>query len=383
MEADGSILVIDDDRALQKSCRRVFAGTKYTLESAFDGSSGLEMYERLNPDLVLVDLRMPGMSGIEVLKKLKIYDPDCVAVMITAYGTIGYAVEAVKSGAYDFIPKPFTPDQLRLVVRRGLEHRRFIRETARLNREKQLMRDNFVSMVSHELRSPLAAIQQKLTLVTGGYSGEISEDARGVILSTQQRMKALITLISDWLDLSRIDAGEIVMDKGRVDLGDVLAEVAETLEPLAEERNIGLEISAGDHVPPVEGNRQTLTMLFSNLIDNAIKYNREGGVVHARIEAGAGEEGEVKVTIKDTGMGIPAESLPLIFEQFYRVRGDGRARGSGLGLSICRKIAELHGGSMEVESEVGAGTVFTVRLPARETRRGSSQDSSEEKGDTT
>jgi two-component system sensor histidine kinase/response regulator len=360
LDLDETILIIDDDRALQQSCRQVFAGNNYTVESAFDGVSGLEKFETLKPDLVLVDLCMPGLGGIEVLEKLKSKDPECVAIIITAYGTISYAVEAMKRGAYDFIPKPFTPDQLRFIVRRGLERRRFVTETARLKREKQLMRDNFVSMVSHELRAPLAAVQQKLMLVTGGYAGEISEEAARAILGMQERIERLLTLIGDWLSLARIDAGEILMDTGPVDLRSVLGEAVETLRPLAQEKGVSLGIEPGNSVPPIDGNRETLTMLFSNLIDNAIKYNREGGSVDIRFET---ETGNVRVTIRDTGTGMPQETLPLIFEQFYRVKGDGGTRGSGLGLSISRRIAELHGGSIAAESEVGKGSVFTVRLP--------------------
>lgn len=360
MKPDETILIIDDDRALQQSCRQVFATNSYIIESSFDGASGIAKYDTIEPDLVLVDLCMPGLGGIEVLEKLKSKDPDCVAVVITAYGTISTAVEAMKRGAYDFIPKPFTPDQLRFIVRRGLERRRFIKETARLRREKRMMRDNFVSMVSHELRSPLAAVQQKLMLVTGGYSGEVSAEARMAILAMQDRIDGLISLIGDWLDLSRIEAGGIVGEKDLVDLRSVVTGVIDTLGPLAEKAGVTLRIGAGDPIPQIAGNLETLRMLFSNLIDNAIKYNHEGGSVTASF-LNIGKD--VKVVIRDTGIGIPRDSLPLVFEQFYRVKGRGTANGSGLGLSMCRRIVELHGGTLEVESEVGKGSVFTVCLP--------------------
>ena len=361
MEQIEKILIIDDDRALQESCRQVFAGKDYRVESAFDGISGLEMHSDLQPDLVLVDLCMPGLGGLEVLRKLKSQDPDYIAIVITGYGTITSAVEAMKRGAYDFLPKPFTPNQLRFIVRRGLERRRSIKETARLRREKQLMRDNFVSMVSHELRAPLAAVQQRLMLVTGGYAGEISEATRTSILGTQKRIKGLISLIGDWLNLSRIEAGEVVGPEDPVDLEAVMAAIAETLSPLALERNITLKIDAPDSLRPVLGNRDALEMLFTNLVHNAIKYNRRGGSILIGL---AEEDDSIVVTVEDTGVGIPRDQLALIFEQFYRVKEEGRTDGSGLGLSIARKIAELHAGSIAVKSEVGKGTVFTVRIPA-------------------
>jgi len=366
LELIEKILIIDDDQALQESCRQVFAGNNYKVESALDGISGLAMHRDIQPDLVLVDLCMPGIGGLEVLEKLKSHDPDYVAIVITGYGTITSAVEAMKRGAYDFLPKPFTPNQLRFIVQRGLERRSYIKETARLRREKQLMRDNFVSMVSHELRAPLAAVQQRLMLVTGGYTGEIPDAVRASILGTQKRITALISLIGDWLNLSRIEARETVKPEDPVDVKSIVAGIAETLGPLATERNITLEISAPDSLRPVLGNRDTLEMLFSNLIDNGIKYTHDGGRVSIR---SAEENGSIVVTVEDNGVGIPRDQLPLIFEQFYRVKGERPTEGSGLGLSIARKIAELHSGSITVESEVGKGTVFTVRLPACELER--------------
>ena len=361
MEYVEKILIIDDDRALQESCRQVFAGKNYKVESAFDGTSGLKLHRELQPDLVLVDLCMPGLGGLEVLQKLRSHDPDCVAIVITGYGTIASAVEAMKRGAYDFLPKPFTPNQLRFIVQRGLERRRSIKETARLRREKQMMRDNFVAMVSHELRAPLAAVQQRLMLVTGGYTGEISENARTSILGTQKRIKSLISLIADWLNLTRIEGGETVGPIEPVELAAVVAGTAETLGPLAQERNITLDVSGLDSVRPVPGNRDTIEMLFNNLLHNAIKYNRDGGRVTVR----AVEDDDcVTVTVEDTGVGIRQDQIPFIFEQFYRVKGDKRGEGSGLGLSIARKIAELHSGSIGVKSEVGKGTIFTVQLPS-------------------
>jgi two-component system sensor histidine kinase/response regulator len=357
------ILIIDDDRALQESCRQVFAGERYSVESAFDGISGLEMQKSLQPDVILVDLCMPGLGGLEVLRKLKSRDRDAVAIVITGYGTISSAVEAMKRGAYDFLPKPFTPNQLRFIVRRGLERRRSIKETARLRREKQLMRDNFVSMVSHELRAPLAAVQQRLMLVTGGYTGEISESARSSILATQNRIRGLISLIGDWLNLSRIEAGEGSGPKDAVDIKALLAEAAETMGPLAREKKIALDVLVPGGLPPVLGDHDMLQMLLNNLIHNAIKYNRQGGSVTVRSTK---QDDMIEVTIEDTGVGIPEEQLPLIFEQFYRVKGEGHTEGSGLGLAIAKKIAEQHSGTIAVESAVGKGTTFTVCLPAHE-----------------
>ncbi len=252
MEGQERILVIDDDEALQKSCRMVFSQEGYGVEPALDGISGLEKHKRFRPDLVLVDLKMPGLGG------------------------------------------------------------------------------------------------------------EISGQARRTILSMQRRIKALILLINDWLDLARIESGEILGSKEPVDLRAAVSEVIETLIPLADERQISLRLTAPQDLPRITGNKQTLLMLFTNLIHNGIKYNRQGGRVETELRR---LDGDIEALIKDTGVGIPSEDLPLVFEQFYRVKGEDRTEGSGLGLSISRRIVEAHSGTIDVQSEPGKGTVFRVCLP--------------------
>ena len=295
-----------------------------------------------------------------MLPKLKSMDPDCVAIVITGYATIERAVEAMKRGAYDFLPKPFSPNQLRLIVARGLERRRLVRETVELRREKEIMRDNFISMVSHELRSPLNAVQQNLMVITAGLGGQVSDRARERLITMQSRIKSLISLVNDWLNLARIESGEIVSDRTPVNLSGVVAEALDTLKPLADQAGVLLSLEVADDLPEINGSAQALQMLFTNLVHNGIKYNRKGGTVSVELRA---EGHDVTVRVSDTGVGIPAEKIPLIFEQFYRIRDEGRVEGSGLGLSIARNVVEAHRGTIDVASEVGKGTSFTVRLP--------------------
>jgi two-component system sensor histidine kinase/response regulator len=360
MSGIGKILVIDDDESLQLSLRKALAQEGYTVESALDGAAGIKKYSQTGPDIALVDLKMPGMDGMAVLEQLKSLDPDSVSIVITGHGSIESAVEAMKLGAYDFLPKPFSPDTLRIIVRRAMEHRRFIKETEHLRMEKELMRNNFISMVSHELRSPLSAVQQNLMTITEGYAGEISEKAKTSLIRAQARISGLISLIGDWLDLSRIETGEIVGPVTGVDLKTLLEETLDSLRPLAEKKEVTLAFSGPPGPPRALGNAQTLGMLFTNLVHNAIKFNRSGGKVEVHLQA---KSEEVMVEVEDDGPGIAPDKLPLIFEQFYRIRGGDNVEGSGLGLAIAKKITELHSGKIEVESQPGAGTVFRVRLP--------------------
>lgn len=360
MSDDPNVLIIDDDVAILDSCSQVFVKEGYKIDTAGDGDTGLQKYKEIMPDVVLVDLKMPGKNGMEVLEELKTIDSNCVSIVITGYGTVESAVEAMKRGAYDFLPKPFTPDELRLIVRRGLERRRFIRETESLRREKQIMQNNFITLVSHELRSPLAAVQQNLMVITDGMVGELPGKAQEMLLRMKARIKGLISLIGDWLDLNRVESGELVTQMEIVEIRDVLCEVIELLQPLAEEKKVSLSFAEGAECPPLLGNRETLQMLFTNVIHNGIKYNVEGGTVEIILEK---EADGLKIMVEDTGIGIPGENIPLIFEQFYRVKNKKRIIGSGLGLSIAKKIVEAHSGTIEVKSEVGKGTIFTIYLP--------------------
>ena len=360
MSRKPNILIIDDDESMLDSCTQVFAKEGYQTTTADNGDSGLQKYGEKETDLVLVDLKMPGKDGMEVLKELNSIDPNCVAVVITGYGTIQSAVEAMKHGAYDFLPKPFTPDELRFIVQRGLERRQYIVETETLRNEKEMMRKNFVSLVSHELRSPLAAVQQNLYVLTGGIVGEIPAKADEILVRIQERIRGLINLINDWLDLSRIESGQMISEMVPVDLSQVVTDVVETLKPLAEDKKVSVAYNPPAKLPNIQGDRRAIEILLMNLVNNGIKYNKYNGSLEIALET---DEDSVRIFVKDTGIGIPEEKKPFIFEQFYRTRGGDNVGGSGLGLSIAQKIVEVHNGTIDVESEVDVGTTFIVRLP--------------------
>ena len=153
MEVSRKILIIDDEKVVLDSCTQILKDEPHEVAVASDGSRGLELVEEFRPDLVFVDLKMPGISGFEVLEKVQEVDPTIVTIVITGYATVSSAVDAMKSGAYDFLPKPFTPDEFRLVTRRGLEKRALVLETQALRQEKEMLRENFAAIVSHEMKS--------------------------------------------------------------------------------------------------------------------------------------------------------------------------------------------------------------------------------------
>ncbi len=355
------ILIIDDDESMRDSCTQVLKKTEYTISTAENGEKGLSQAKDFKPDIILLDLKMPGMSGAEVLKRLKELDPRIIIIIITGYATVESAVDSMKQGVYEYLPKPFTPDELRKIVQHGLLRRKCLMEAERLREEKEKMRRNFVSLVSHELRSPLSAVQQNLMTMTSGMMGDLTEEMQDTLERLTKRIKGLIQLINDWLNLSRIESGEFILEYKKVNIKEILLDVINLFKGLAEKQKISLSLNAPDDRYILVGNIQTLQMLFSNLVHNAIKYNRKGRNV--TIVLAKGKE-FVSVEVKDTGIGISKDKLPLIFEQFYRIKDDKVVEGSGLGLSIVKKIVDVHHGTIEVSSKKDKGTVFTVRLPA-------------------
>lgn len=359
-----TIVVIDDDYAMRLSCEQILGKSGFEVRSYEDGARGLEGVAELRPSLVVVDLKMPGLSGLEVVPRIREIDPGIVIVVITGYATIGTAVDAMKAGAYDFLPKPFSPDELRLIVRRGLERRRLLEESQQGEVERELMKRRFVTFVSHQLKTPLVAVHQYLEVLQRlGDDGGPDAKRREWIERCLVRTREMRTLIDDWLTLSQLEGGTLSRHRVDLDLRELLGHLVDEHAELAAAEGVQVALIPGPPLP-VHGDRTCLSVLFENLIANAVKYNRPGGTV--RVD-GTVDSGEVVVAVADTGMGIPAGDLPYLFDEFYRVRrsaGEAVA-GTGLGLPISRRVALEMGGTIEVESTEGTGSTFRVRLPSR------------------
>jgi len=362
LEKNPFILVVDDEESMRDSCSKILKKDGFLADTAKDGSAGLEKIEKNKPDLVLIDLKMPGISGMEVLEKIKEIDPNIISVVITGYSTVESAVEAMKKGAYDFLPKPFTPEELRIIISRGLERRKLILETEFLRKEKKLIEENFITMVTHQLRSPLVAIQQFFEVILGGMVGEVQEKQKEMITRSRDRMDGLLKLIDDWLDVARLSGGQIVDKLKRLSLKKIIKKLIGDMQPLAQKNDVSLEFGPSSENDLVQGDEETLEQVFSNLITNAIRYNKPKGKVVITIKE---NNDFISAEVKDSGIGIAKEHLPFIFDQFYRVkRGeDHKIKGTGLGLSIAKKIVDAHEGTIRVSSELGKGSNFTVLLP--------------------
>jgi signal transduction histidine kinase len=357
-----TILIIDDEEVMRDGCRQILAKDGYNTETAETGLVGLNKIREIRPDAVLIDLKMPGISGMEVLEKIADIDPHIIPIVITGYATIESAVEAMKKGAFDFLPKPFTPDELRIIIKRGLERRKLIQETVQLREEKRRIEENFITMVSHQLRSPLTTVQQYFEVILAGMSGEVAPKQKEMIERGREKVHRLLELIDDWLNMARITQDRLVERSKPLDVIPLLSDIVNSLQPAAKEKQISLEIEPRTGLPSVQGDEETLKEAFINIITNAINYNHPGGGVKITVEE---EDDYLAVEISDTGLGIPEKDLPYIFDQFYRVKREEtkQIKGTGLGLHIAKKIVDAHKGSIRVSSIVNQGTAFTTLLP--------------------
>jgi PAS domain S-box-containing protein len=489
---DALVLVVDDEQDIRDASERILSRVGYHVQKASRGDEALDILNKERVDILLLDLKMPGMDGLEVLERVRKQNTQIQVIVITGYATVETAIEAMKQGAYDFIPKPFEPDQLRIVVNRAWEKMCFIREAEKLELERnrtlsdldteksrirtiiesfpsgvivtdpkgrvvlmnpafrQLigidsalktgnplkdylpdedlcrlvleisqgkhvdyddipnyefslpgekyfmargqpvlgekkeclgavlnivdisamklldnLKSEFVAKVSHELRSPLSTIHEQLALVIKDMVGEDFAQDQHILDRAREKTKGLISLIGDLLDLSRIEEGIICHEPQSLRLEEILKNIIEFLRTSAQKKNQSLTlVLPEDELPELIEDPIALESIFGNLVTNAINYTQEGGEIIVTVDmAGI----NVRVRVKDNGFGIADKYLNKIFDRFYRVKDDKTRyiTGTGLGLPIVKGLLDSMGGLIDVESEPGKGSVFTVLLPIK------------------
>jgi signal transduction histidine kinase len=357
------ILIIDDEEALRDGCRQVLEKCGYAVLTAEQGIEGINLAREHVPDMAFVDLKMPNISGMEIIEILSRDIPDIVLVMITGFATIVSAVEAMQKGAYDYLPKPFNPDQLRVLTKRGLDHRNLKIETKKLREEKDQMEKNFITFVSHEMRSPLVVIRQYIEALNEIAGDRFDKDVREIIERCRKRIQSLEEMVEHWLDISRIENGTLAQQKVSLSLASIISRSVEEMTPICRKRGISLETNIPKKLPQITGDAESLVRVFTNIIGNATKYTPGEGKITVSAQH---DEYYTTASIADTGMGISPDKLSLIFEPFFRCGGKNEKHsGSGLGLTFCKKIMESHKGCIAVSSKEGEGTTFVLTFPAK------------------
>ncbi len=366
-----NLLIVDDERGIREGGRRVlrsfsvrlpYLGEDYgfDIETAETGEEAVEMFKERRHHIVLLDNQLPGMNGTEVLTHLSELDPDVHTIMITAYASLETAVAATKNGAYDFLTKPFTPEELKSAVHKAAKHIILTTLTRKLTEEKHKVRFEFLRVLAHELKSPINAVSGYLQLMENHSGGEEISKYDHIVRRSIQRMEGMKKLINDLLDLTRIESGEKKRELTSLNVTSLAREIMDDNLIQASPRGIALRLNSPEDVV-MKADSTEMTIILSNLISNAVKYNRENGFVDVILEK---IDKKVIITVSDTGIGIGKEDLKKLFGEFVRLKNEKTRDipGSGLGLSILKKLAIAYNGKVKVDSEVDKGTTFTVEL---------------------
>lgn len=366
-----NILVVDDEPGMRTGVQRVLSNyrpqvadvndeVRFDVDQADSGEQALLRMQAQTPHILLLDHKLPGISGLEVLEQAIAAYPDMLTVMITAYASLEVAVSATKRGAYDFLAKPFTPDELKNTVRKAAGRILLAQQARRLAQEKRQVRFQFLSVLAHELKAPLNAVEGFLQILKDGIGGDDPAARQHMIERCVIRTAHMRKLIADLLDLTRIESGQKKRELAETDVVAVARLAIETAAPAAEERNIAIALHAPESLV-MTADRGELEIILNNLISNAVKYNRDAGRVDVTLEADAES---VTLKVADTGIGMAAEETARLFGEFVRIRNEKTRNilGSGLGLSIVQKLANLYAGQVAVESRPDVGSTFTVTL---------------------
>jgi two-component system, sensor histidine kinase and response regulator len=365
------VLVVDDEAGMRSGVFRVLnnyeinlpevkSDVKLEVIEAETAESGLQIIESQHPDILLLDHKLPGMSGLELLGKIAEKKIDVLPVMITAYASLETAIEATKNGAYDFLAKPFSPTELKHMLRKAASRIIYKRQARNLEEEKKKVRFEFISILAHELKSPLAAIQGYLNIVNDRVLGNDLAAYDNIIGRSLVRLEGMKKLIFDLLDMTRIESEQRKRELADINLLDIAKKSIETCILAAKERNIAINLDAKKDVT-MKGDVFEIETILNNLISNAVKYNKDDGKVDINITA---DDKWVVINVADTGIGLKREEVDKLFKDFIRIKNEKTRNilGSGLGLSTVKKLAHLYGGKISVKSEFSQGSSFVVEL---------------------
>jgi len=366
------VLVADDEPGMLRAVDRVLSGfavhlpdvgadIRLTVDTADTGESALEKVGATHPHILLLDYKLPGISGLDVLDRLPSgQEGEMLTIMMTAYASLETAVTATKRGAYDFLAKPFTPDELKNTVRKAAARLVLAAQARRLAAEKRQVRFQFISVLAHELKAPLAAIEGYLRIIHEQSAGDDPAAYERMIDRSLTRLTGMRKLILDLLDLTRIESGQRERQLAPIDLRAATQAAIDGFAAEARERHIDIALHA-DQPLSFTADTLELEIVLNNLLSNAIKYNRDGGRVDVTLTR---DRDHVAIAVADTGIGLAPDEAARLFNDFVRIKNEKTRHilGSGLGLAIVRKLARLYHGDVRVDSTPDVGSTFTVTL---------------------
>lgn len=372
------VLVVDDEKDMCRGVHRALRKHQFDIpdlditvgfevNSVYTAEEAGQLIAETAVDLILLDHKLPDTSGLQLLAEIDPEQKDFLVIMITAYASLETAVEATKKGAHDFMAKPFTPQELRTSIQKAARHLLLQRRARQLAEEKRQARFQFASVLAHELKRPIAAVDGYLQVMKQHAQGDDLSAYDRFIQRSMHRLSGMQKLINDLLDMTAIESGQKQREFEQLDIVSMIESVKDGFMPEAEQRNIRITTELPENLN-FTADAGEIEMIFNNLISNAVKYNRDNGEVNIRI---TNTGNYFKIEVSDTGIGMTEEESKNLFQDFVRIKNEKTRdiTGSGLGLSTVKKLATLYNGDVQINSEADKGTKVTVTLQSQENKK--------------
>lgn len=374
------VLIVDDDPFVRDMLVMILDSSGYSVETAESGEDALKKYSaEQGVNLIVSDMNMPGMTGLELIREIRKSDEDVPIVILTGNNEISVAIEAIHSGANDYLIKDENiQDTILLSVNKVMEkyylkkrNLELMADLAKKNTELEKsnhellalnqLKNKFLGIAAHDLRNPLSSIGGLSEILLTGAMGEVTNEQKEFLSIINTASNDMLTLVNDLLDVSVIESGKLDLRLESGPLKQLIEDRIRVSHIVAERKKIALHTSLSD-IPDTLFDPNRIAQVFDNLLGNAIKFSPQGSNIHISLSADAGT---AKVSVRDEGQGIPPEEQAMLFGEFQRlsVQPTGGERSTGLGLAIVKKIIDAHKGVLEVESKVGQGSTFSFRIP--------------------
>lgn len=363
------ILLVDDDRINRRILAGILRPEGYELTEAGSGEETLEQYAASPPDLVLLDVMMPGIDGFATCRHLREgYGDHCAPVIfITAKSESDDVVQGFAAGGVDYLPKPFRAKEVVARIRLHLQNRALIEAQRTLVEQlsqANAAKNQLLGMAAHDLRNPLASIRALAGLLQEDGAGPLNADQRDLIVTIQEASQSMLTLVNELLDTSVLESGEVAIAPAEASLGDLLDKEIRLQNLNAAGKGQRIVLAPGDPLPTrLRFDPDKVRQVINNLLTNACKFSPPGSVITVRTTVAPGT---CTVAVQDQGPGIPENERHKLFKEFGRtsVRPTGGEKSTGLGLAICRRIMVAHGGSIDAEPCPAGGSIFKFTLPS-------------------
>lgn len=362
------ILVVDDDRLNIRILAGILKGEGYVLAEAGSGERALEAYPQFLPDLVLLDVMLPGIDGFETCRRLnKLYGDNCAPVIfITAKSESDDVVEGLGAGGVDYLPKPFKAKEVLARIRSHLQNR-ILAEQRKLLVDQlsnaNAAKNRFLGMAAHDLRNPLASIRGLAEFLREGAVGPLTVEQIDLIDTIHAASQSMLDLVNELLDVATIEAGELKIQREPHNLADLIARSVAMTNIEAAKKKTSVTFDTRGITPVLMLDAAKMRQVIDNLLSNAVKYSPPGSAITATIQSDP-VHGTFGFAVQDQGPGIPDSERDKLFKDFSRLSAQptGGEKSTGLGLAICRKIVEAHGGTITAENLPVRGCEFRVLL---------------------